>query len=377
MVYSLPSAQIKKIVLVRVRGEHHGDLVQFQSMVARKYMPFGYDVNAVKEIPSLGRDNTKAYGYAQDHHTLELHLQLWLAHSEDVLLHGTPPPCRRLIDLVFSFWNKCMGNVDIVRKVLRGKRAVRGPDSGHGSLLWMILIRYTLYHAFCLYQHGQLEINLNKFESFKQFQAARQKITFTKFLYKLAKGGCFDEKLMEAYFPGLKELINCCQRCHPLLMQQARAVTNIVECRQNTWAYENDRLMSRVPQEAHPPPPLPDSASVREQVAHSWKVCLSSVIVLTLLQRTADWFLARYFRFTSTDLHVVVNVNAAVYLNTTPLRELHNRIIGILRLKLRKTITIQNPAESEDEDLPDQRLRKVLTELDGERRSVIGDEKCS
>ena len=116
---------------------------------------------------------------------------------------------------------------------------------------------------------------------------------------------------------------------------------------------------------------------MREQVAHSWKVFLSSVIVLTLLQRTADWFLARYFRFTSTDLHVVVNVNAAVYLNTTPLRELHNRIIGILRLKLRKTITIQNPAESEDEDLPDQRLRKVLTELDGERRSVIGDEKCS
>ena len=90
-------------------------------------MPFAYDVNAVKEIPSLGRDSTHAYGYDQDHHTLELHLQLWLAHSKDVVLHGTPPPFRGLIRLVFSFWNKCMGNVDIVRKVLRQKRAMRGP----------------------------------------------------------------------------------------------------------------------------------------------------------------------------------------------------------------------------------------------------------
>ena len=33
MVYSLPGAQIKKIVLVQVRGEHRGDLVQFHGMV--------------------------------------------------------------------------------------------------------------------------------------------------------------------------------------------------------------------------------------------------------------------------------------------------------------------------------------------------------
>ena len=172
-------------------------------------MQFAYHHPSVKEVPSLGADNSKAYGYAQDHHTLELHLKLWVAHTNDVVQLGTPPPCRRLIDLVFSFWNKCMGNVDVVRKVLRRRRAWRGPDSGPGSLMWCVLLGYALYDAFRLYQHGQLEGQLDEIVSFKQFQKARQKIcTFSKYLYKLANGGCFEEQHLAGFFPGLKEFIN-------------------------------------------------------------------------------------------------------------------------------------------------------------------------
>ena len=146
-------------------------------------IPFAHVDGAVREIPSLGKDFTKAYGYAQEHYTLELYLQLSLAHTKDVLLNGTSTHCRRLIDLVFSYWNKCMGNVDIVRKVLKKRKAVRGPNSGPGSLIWFELVGYTFYDAFRLYQHGQLEQSMQKFSSFKQFQKARQKITFTHRIY--------------------------------------------------------------------------------------------------------------------------------------------------------------------------------------------------
>ena len=101
-----------------------------------------------------------------------------------------------------------MGNVDIVRKVLKKRMAVRGPDSGPGSLMWFVMFGYTLYNAFRLYQHGHLESQLDSFQSFKQLQKARQKITYTKFLFYLKNSDCFCEESMKKFFPGLKELIN-------------------------------------------------------------------------------------------------------------------------------------------------------------------------
>ena len=104
---------------------------------------------------------------------------------------------------------------------------------------------------------------------------------------------------------------------------------------------------------------------------------MSSVIALTTHQRTVDWFLARYFRITSTTFHVAVNVKAAIYINTYELHALHDRVIHILRLNPRKTITGQNAGELEDKDLPTQRSEQVRREGEGERGTVVGDEKCT
>ena len=154
MVFSLPGAQVKKMVLVCVSPDHQKYLLEYQRLMARQYIPFAHVDGAVREIPSLGKDFTKACGYTQEYYTLELYLQLSLAHTKDVPANGTPTHCGRLIDLVFSYWNKCMGNVDIVRKVLKKRNAVRGSNSGPGSLIWFELIGYTFYDAFRLYQHG-------------------------------------------------------------------------------------------------------------------------------------------------------------------------------------------------------------------------------
>ena len=63
MVYSLPGAQIKKMVNICVSAEHRADLLRFRKIHALKCMPFAYVENAIQEIPSLGKDFCKAYGY--------------------------------------------------------------------------------------------------------------------------------------------------------------------------------------------------------------------------------------------------------------------------------------------------------------------------
>ena len=85
MVYSLPGAQIKNTVHVCVSADHRADLLCFQQIHTIQYMLFAYIENKVQQIPSLEKDFCKAYGYAQEHHTFELYLQLWLVHFKDVM----------------------------------------------------------------------------------------------------------------------------------------------------------------------------------------------------------------------------------------------------------------------------------------------------
>jgi hypothetical protein len=59
-----------------------------------------------------------------------------------------------------------MGNVDTIRKVLQKDMAVRGPNSGPGSLMWYGLFDYVLYLTFKIFQYKQLEARLDKFCTF-------------------------------------------------------------------------------------------------------------------------------------------------------------------------------------------------------------------
>eukprot|EP00984_Skeletonema_dohrnii_P032459 scaffold26691_cov108-Skeletonema_dohrnii-CCMP3373.AAC.1 len=210
IVFSLPGAQVKKIVLVHVSAEHRVDILSLQRLLAITYMPFAYIYGALPEIPSLGKDNSKSYGYACEHYTLELHLHLWLEHTKDVLKNGTPPPCRRLIDLMFCYWNKCMGNVDLVRKVIKSREAEYGSNSGPGSLMWFIMFGYSLFNGFRFHQHALIEPRLNTFTTFKQLQVARKRYggTFEEYLMELGTGDFFSLEALRKFYPGLKEKID-------------------------------------------------------------------------------------------------------------------------------------------------------------------------
>ena len=79
-----------------------------------KYISFAYSANVPRDIPSLGHDFSPEYGYAQEHETLMLWLNLWYDHEKDVKENDTPLHCCRIIDPPTIAWNKCMGNVDTV-----------------------------------------------------------------------------------------------------------------------------------------------------------------------------------------------------------------------------------------------------------------------
>ena len=175
--------------------------------MAERYLPFCYSEDCPVELPNLGEDYAPVYGYAQTHQTLEQWLNIWRALADDIVQKGTATKIRRFIDLPTSFWNKCMGNVDTLRHVIRGARAKRGPDSGPGSLLWFVLIDYVLYQAFCHYQHAQIEGKLDNFYSFKQLHNDRKKIvSYRAYLTKLLDA--LSPANLETYFPGIRQQID-------------------------------------------------------------------------------------------------------------------------------------------------------------------------
>ena len=203
LVYCLPGAAVKRIVLVQVPRDHRDTLLCMQSKLVEKYMSYAYNPDAPRELPSLGPDGSDVYGYAEEHATLEEALLQWIAQTDDVLKNGTPPPWRRVTSFMVHLWNKCMGNIDNVRKIVKKRRAVRGPDSGPGSLMIFNMFDYALYNGLRNWQHSVLESQVSLFTSFRQFQKARQKITYTKFLFKLLEPSGFGILKCLRYYPGL------------------------------------------------------------------------------------------------------------------------------------------------------------------------------
>jgi len=60
-----------------------------------------------------------------------------------------------------------MGNVDTVRKVVKNRKAVRGPDSEPGSLMQFNMFDYTFNNGSRAYQHAMIEKKLDQITTFK------------------------------------------------------------------------------------------------------------------------------------------------------------------------------------------------------------------
>ena len=208
MVYSKPGASVQRIVLLHISEAQRKKLLDLQKGLALKYMQFAYGPEAPGELPRLGDDYSVAYGYATEHHTLDVWLFLWCAYSRDVRENGTPPTFTRFVDLLINTWNKFMGFVDTVRKVLKGVRAKRGPNSKPGSLLWDTFFDYQFFNAFRVYQYALLEDQMDTFTSFEQVKKARQKITFKQFCFGLCEKDELHADSMSKFFPGLREKID-------------------------------------------------------------------------------------------------------------------------------------------------------------------------
>jgi len=124
------------------------------------------------------------------------------------------------------------------------------------------------------------------------------------------------------------------------------------------------------------PSDLAENTNLAAQIVHVKKVSISNVTVVTMKQRTSDWFVGRQWRMTSTSKHSPINVKGAVYLNTTKLRSLHSRELRIMQLHPRNTITTVNTVDLEDKDIPSQRSHQVRIEGVVDQNIVTSDARC-
>ena len=204
MVFSTPGGAIKRMVVLSINEEQRNTLFQTQKFLVENCMQFSYGTEAPTDFPKIGEDYSPQYGYAREHHSVDFWLRIWHSHWQDVKERGTPPPCRRLVDIMVSFWNKNMGYVDIMRKVIKSCRAKRGPDSGPGSLMWSVLIDFSIYEAMRLYQYTLIGSKVDMFATYYQLNKARQKsITYAAFIHLLSNEDQLYEEAFERIFPGL------------------------------------------------------------------------------------------------------------------------------------------------------------------------------
>ena len=155
IVYSTPSALPKKVILVHIFLAQRKALSNLQEVLANKFMSFAYNKGGVTGVfPDLGDEYSASYGYAQEHHIVNIWLRLWREHTKDIKTNGTPTSCWNLLDLAKTLWNKLMGNVDTVRKVVKKTKTTRGPNSGPGSLMWYIIFDYIfITHSASINMH--------------------------------------------------------------------------------------------------------------------------------------------------------------------------------------------------------------------------------
>ena len=95
-------------------------------------------------------------------------------------------------------------------------------------------------------------------------------------------------------------------------------------------------------------PKVEEDVSVLDKL---WNSFLQNIVVLTEKQRTTDWFLMRMFRFTSTTLHVIINVNeCSKYLHKYDVKLAHKEFLSSLQLSPNKRVTVGNSLILNDED---------------------------
>ena len=89
IVYCTPGTLPKKRILVHISVAQRKALSTLQEVLANQFMSFTYnEENFMGVFPDLGEDYSPAYGYAQEHHTVEI----WLHYYILCVLRPQPKP---------------------------------------------------------------------------------------------------------------------------------------------------------------------------------------------------------------------------------------------------------------------------------------------
>lgn len=198
--------KIQQCILLKVTRAQRETYLNYMKSLSDNYLQFAYSTNSMK-IPRLGNDrDVKIYGYALDHHTVELYLQLWRAHSYDAIVYGVSPPWQRVLPMIASVWNKFMGNVDLARKVINSSKQIYS-RANPLTLIWGNLLNYCLYNGFRLYQLFLMKDRIDSLNTYKKYCTEKKaKCSYKEFLFAVFKG--MNTLKLEEHFPQLRQMLS-------------------------------------------------------------------------------------------------------------------------------------------------------------------------
>jgi hypothetical protein len=240
------------------------DWLDYLAKLAMRHMPFLFSEGVAGRLPDLGPDKSPPYGYASDHHTAELHFQLARMYRQDVITNGTPPPARRLIAAQSAIWNKSMGWIDVLRKIVKSQRVQNRRDAP-GLLYIGVLLDYCLLNAFRVYQFAVLENKLSEDWTLKQLNKNRA----DAMTYKLFLSILFDELTPEgllAYYPGAEQRLTARLNKHRATRKQAQQQAQTQEApgqvaARKIWRFVNQPQFTS--KRLAPPKHVPDKVADR------------------------------------------------------------------------------------------------------------------
>ncbi|GBG28866.1 Hypothetical Protein FCC1311_050872 [Hondaea fermentalgiana] len=130
-------------VLVRVPETQRAAWKGYFRELQVRFMRF--TTEAEPRMPRVAQDGNAVYGNAVELRTVNLWLRLSKLYESDVLEHGTPPACKRLLPLVANVWNRSRSNMDTLLQCTRRHEPAE-------ATVWERLLSLTFYNAFRLHE---------------------------------------------------------------------------------------------------------------------------------------------------------------------------------------------------------------------------------
>lgn len=183
LIINSTATETLQLILLRVSETERAMWRTYLDTLQKEYLKFAYGPE-LQPMPEVAPRGSKIFGFARDHYTVELHLQLWRRHYEDIVLNGTPPPCTKFLPKIVSSFSQMAKQSGFLRSSLSGS-VVTKTSLSLNSLIWTSFFSYILYNAYRIYQLSLVDRSGKEYNSFEELMRERSRFYYRGFLEQL------------------------------------------------------------------------------------------------------------------------------------------------------------------------------------------------